>query len=223
MQIEIKGKPPVDVKNAVLVIEGVTRSLCQSTGRDPAEGIMLLLTAAAHMGDVYMAGSLNDKQTAIARALGSAMVAADEFFKLRDTPDLPANTNTVTAAQTDNNAKASEQRATVIDASWIASFIEWNFATFGPGRRTEGTIDHIRKELEEIETDPADPKEWADIILLAINGLARLGLTPDEIIQTIVAKQLRNTKRTWPSWQTADPKKAVEHIREDRLSDGLEG
>ncbi len=221
MEIEIKGRPPVDVKNAVLVIEGVTRSLCQSTARDPAEGIMLLLTAAAHMGDVYMAGSVKEKQTAIASALGSAIVAADEFFKLRDTPGIPANRNTVIA--TDGKTEGSEQPAAVIDAGWIASFIEWNFATFGPGRRTEGTVDHIRKELVEIEADPADPKEWADIILLAINGLARLGLTPDEIIQTIVAKQLRNTKRTWPSWQTADPKKAVEHIRENHFSDGLEG
>ena len=99
MQIEINGKPPVDVKNAVLVIEGVTRSLCQSTGRDPAEGIMLLLTAAAHMGDVYMAGSVKEKQTTIASALGSAIVAADGFFKLRDTPGIPANRNSVVTKQ----------------------------------------------------------------------------------------------------------------------------
>lgn len=99
MQIEITGKPPVDVKNAVLVIEGVTRSLCQSTGRDPAEGLMLLLTAAAHMGDIYMAGSIKEKQTAIASALGSAIVAADEFFKLRNTRGIPANVNSAAEKQ----------------------------------------------------------------------------------------------------------------------------
>jgi len=101
MQIEIKGKPPIDVKNAILVVEGVTRSLCQSTGRDPAEGLMMLLTAAAHMGNLYLAGTVKVKQTAIASALGSAIVAADDFFKLRDTPGIPANINSVVKKQTE--------------------------------------------------------------------------------------------------------------------------
>lgn len=104
MQIEITGKPPVDVKNAILVIEGVTRSLCQSTGRDPAEGLMMLLTAAAHMGNLYLAGTVTQKQTAIASALGSAIVAADDFFRLRDTPGIPANRNSVVTAQTEDEA-----------------------------------------------------------------------------------------------------------------------
>lgn len=101
-----------------------------------------------------------------------------------------------------------------IDATWLAAFIRWNLATFGPGRRTEGTIDHIREELREIEADPTDPKEWADIILLAFNGLARIGLTPDEIIQVIISKQAENLERLWPDWRSVDPNKAVGHIKE---------
>lgn len=102
----------------------------------------------------------------------------------------------------------------VINAVWLEEFISWNFATFGPGRRTEGTIDHIRKELIEIETNPTDPKEWADIVLLALNGMARLDLSPEQIIKIIVAKQACNFIRRWPDWRHADPLKAVEHIRE---------
>ncbi|EXL08570.1 hypothetical protein BG46_01330 [Brucella anthropi] len=104
MQIEIKGKPPVDVKNAILVVEGVTRSLCESTGRDPAEGLMMLLTAAAHMGNLYLAGTVREKQAAIASALGSAIVAADDFFRLRDTPGIPANLNSVVTQQPEHVA-----------------------------------------------------------------------------------------------------------------------
>ena len=32
--------------------------------------------------------------------------------------------------------------------------------TFGPGNRTAGVLDHIRKELVEIEQAPDDLEEW---------------------------------------------------------------
>lgn len=32
--------------------------------------------------------------------------------------------------------------------------------TFGPGPRTKGICDHIRKELLEIEASPTDVAEW---------------------------------------------------------------
>ncbi|MEE9923105.1 MAG: DUF550 domain-containing protein [Brucella anthropi] len=101
----------------------------------------------------------------------------------------------------------------IINAVWLEEFISWNFATFGPGRRTEGTIDHIRKELIEIETNPTDPKEWADIVLLALNGMARLDLSPEQIIKIIIAKQAA-TSFAGGRTEKRDPLKAVEHIRE---------
>ena len=36
---------------------------------------------------------------------------------------------------------------------------KWSEKTFGPGERTTGLIDHIRKELVEIEKDPHDLEE----------------------------------------------------------------
>ncbi len=85
--------------------------------------------------------------------------------------------------------------------------------TFGPGARTKGVVDHIRKELAEIEADPADIMEWVDVIILAFDGAWRAGWEPDEIIEAIVAKQTRNEARQWPDWRTADPDKAIEHVR----------
>jgi hypothetical protein len=85
--------------------------------------------------------------------------------------------------------------------------------TFGPGARTQGVIDHIRKELTEIEADPADFMEWVDVIILAFDGAWRAGWEPEAIVQAIVEKQTRNEARQWPDWRTADPNAAIEHIR----------
>lgn len=85
--------------------------------------------------------------------------------------------------------------------------------TFGPGTRTKGVCDHIRKELTEIEADPTDLMEWIDIILLGMDGAWRSGASPEEIAAALDAKLTRNESRTWPDWRTADPDKAIEHVR----------
>ena len=86
-------------------------------------------------------------------------------------------------------------------------------ATFGPGRRTEGVIDHIRKELIEVEYDPLALEEWIDVAILALDGAWRAGYTPEEISAGLEAKQTKNENRIWPSWENAEPGKAIEHIR----------
>lgn len=87
--------------------------------------------------------------------------------------------------------------------------------TFGPGQRTAGVCDHIRKELGEIEQAPEDLAEWVDVVLLALDGAGRAGHTPEQIAAAIAAKQTKNEARTWPDWRTADPGKAIEHVREE--------
>lgn len=85
--------------------------------------------------------------------------------------------------------------------------------TFGPGDRAAGVVDHIRRELVEIERDPGDVEEWVDVVLLALDGAWRAGHSPEEIAAALDAKQTRNEGRAWPDWRTADPGKAIEHIR----------
>lgn len=92
---------------------------------------------------------------------------------------------------------------------------EFSEHTFGPGARTAGVIDHIRKELNEIEAKPDDVSEWVDVILLALDGAWRAGFSPEQIAQAIAAKQERNESRKWPDWRTAEPGKAIEHVREE--------
>ena len=100
-----------------------------------------------------------------------------------------------------------------IDAVHIARQRAFSEKTFGPGARLNGVLDHIAKELEEVRKSPEDVTEWADIIILAIDGAWRSGHSPQAIIDAVIAKQAKNEARDWPDWRTADPDKAIEHVR----------
>jgi len=100
-------------------------------------------------------------------------------------------------------------------------------ATFGPGQRTKGALDHIRKEMVEVETatDSLDRKfEWADIAILGLDGLMReiafangsnmpSEMVAREAVSIITGKQSRNECRTWPDWRSLSPDHAIEHER----------
>lgn len=90
---------------------------------------------------------------------------------------------------------------------------KFSLETFGPGSRSKGVIDHIRKELVEIEQDPLCLEEWCDLILLALDGAWRAGHSPVSICSALDWKMTKNENREWPDWRTADPDKAIEHVR----------
>ena len=92
---------------------------------------------------------------------------------------------------------------------------EFSLKTFGPGPRTKGVVDHIRKELVEIEANPGDISEWVDVILLALDGAWRAGWQPEDIAIAISAKQTKNENRKWPDWRTQSTDKAIEHDRSE--------
>jgi hypothetical protein len=101
----------------------------------------------------------------------------------------------------------------------------WSHATFGPGERTAGVIDHMRKELVEVEESDGDSSEWVDLVILALDGLTRrlafVGnngrgdpkIVAETACQMIVGKQTRNEGRDWPDWRSAPADKAIEHVR----------
>lgn len=113
-------------------------------------------------------------------------------------------------------------------------------ATFGPGPRTKGVVDHIKKELKEVGKVYADndgmpeagpdsnvhtdaAQEWTDVAILALDGLtraiaaARPDWTLDRVAESaalmIVAKQGKNELRDWPDWRTMSSDSAIEHVR----------
>jgi hypothetical protein len=90
---------------------------------------------------------------------------------------------------------------------------DFSLRTFGPGPRSNSVIEHIRKELMEIEANPTDVFEWVDVILLALDGAWRAGHSPEVIANAIVIKQKRNESRIWPDWRMADLNDPIEHNR----------
>lgn len=90
---------------------------------------------------------------------------------------------------------------------------EWSERTFGPGARVDGLVDHIKKELVEVQESGGALEEWIDVLILALDGCWRTGADPDDIEKALRAKQQKNEERTWPDWRTAPEGKAIEHDR----------
>lgn len=93
----------------------------------------------------------------------------------------------------------------------------FSFRTFGPpgeGQKPEGVIAHIEKEIrDELKRDPTNLREWVDLNILAFDGAMKAGYSPEQIVRTLVAKQSRNERRTWPDWRTMPRERAIEHVR----------
>lgn len=101
----------------------------------------------------------------------------------------------------------------------------FSHATFGPGCRTTGVIDHIRKELVEVEESGGSSSEWIDVVILALDGLTRQlcycngdrkdpAQVADMVCNMLHGKQTRNEAREWPDWRTAPKDRAIEHTKE---------
>src|SRR3954470_22741690 len=90
----------------------------------------------------------------------------------------------------------------------------WSNETFGPGSRTGGVVEHIKKELKEIEAAPDDVKEWIDVVILALDGAWRAGDSPSQIATALLSKQTVNMTRTWPDWRKESQDHAIEHVKE---------
>jgi len=96
---------------------------------------------------------------------------------------------------------------------FIHDQMDFSSTTFGPGARTKGVVEHIRKELNEIEADPNDVTEWIDVVILALDGAWRAGNTPTQICEALAAKLDKNKNRQWPDWRTMSQDQAIEHRR----------
>lgn len=81
MSASIEWDIPEDPRGRILAIEELIRSMCEQYGWDPAEAIMMLLTAAMHIASVHggrpARGMLEAGLLPIVR---SAAKASDEFF-----------------------------------------------------------------------------------------------------------------------------------------------
>lgn len=92
---------------------------------------------------------------------------------------------------------------------------EWSRATFGDKPTVHSVIAHLEKEIGELKADPMDPKEWADVIILGIEGMLRAGYPPESVENAIRRKMAINRARKWPDPATIADGEPIEHLRED--------
>jgi Protein of unknown function (DUF550) len=102
--------------------------------------------------------------------------------------------------------------------AWCKRQWRWSDETFGPGERTKGILEHIKKEMKEVVREPHDLDEWIDIVILGLDGFRRHGGSPEELIQRLDAKQQKNFARKWPDWRTMTEDDAIEHDRSEEVS-----
>ena len=99
--------------------------------------------------------------------------------------------------------------------SFVLRHKNWADKTFGINRGVLGRIKHIEKELIELKNNPNGPEEWIDILMLTLDGLGLIGLSPENILEELYSKLEKCKNRKWPDWKSADPNKPIEHIREE--------
>jgi len=90
---------------------------------------------------------------------------------------------------------------------------EWSRRTFGIEYNHRRILNHIRKELVEIEEDPSDPMEWVDVIFLALDGLSRQGLWGAQVVALMQDKHKINLGRTFAPFDPHSDQPG-EHVRD---------
>lgn len=106
---------------------------------------------------------------------------------------------------------------------YIQKHIEWSRETFGEGHHLEGLLKHIEKECNEVRgayydatqervTTKEVAMELVDIIILSVDALWRLDLSPELITAYLMEKQRINKGREYP--KITDPNQPTEHVRE---------
>jgi len=116
----------------------------------------------------------------------------------------------------------------------------WSKKTFGPteNRSIDGVIEHIRKELDEVQEaakelteNQSSPVgsfsgaverqkltsqftlEVADIIILAMELAHVMGVGASHMCAMLTKKQDVNSMREWPDIDDQEPGKPIEHVR----------
>jgi molybdopterin biosynthesis enzyme len=115
-----------------------------------------------------------------------------------------------------NQIRAMVEEAMEVSGGSLFDYIDahrqWSAATFGKENRTAGIIKHIAEELKETLDNSKDPYEWADIIILAIDGAVSNGIDADVLTGALLAKQAINLRRDWPEPVPGQP---TFHLKEE--------
>lgn len=87
----------------------------------------------------------------------------------------------------------------------------WANSIFG-NSTLHAKMEHLRKETIEVEENPDNHHEWADVFLIFLHGLAAQGISMDDLykVTRIVFEIVKERE-----WGEPDEHGVVEHIREE--------
>lgn len=183
------------------------------------------LTAEAKAGKVSLRSAIRAVAIARQRAhehLADTRAAEDEVARLRAEAKAwkPKRIDELEAERDALRAEVEALRAGVGGACRsVRDFVDaqrtFSVEAFGPGARTAGIVEHIRRELAEVEADPGDCFEWIDVVILALDGAWRAGHSAASIENALWAKLAKNKARRWPDWRGVDEATPIEHVRDD--------
>lgn len=116
--------------------------------------------------------------------------------------------------------------------AYLTRQITFSRGAFGPHRRHRGVLDHLKKEIAELEDAEGSSDEWVDLVILSLDGMTRAvreelrqggevmaGFEPDhgriarDTVAKIVGKLSQNELRDWPDWREMPDDVAIEHDR----------
>ena len=133
---------------------------------------------------------------AIMAAAARASVARSALSRLLTTPS--------PAVEEREGRLRREALAEVYD-----SRAEWSRRTFGEKAGYQGVVEHIRRELLEIEAEPTKLEEWVDVVMLAMDGAWRsAGADGAAFWEAFAAKARKNEARRW---KAPDAQGVIEH------------
>lgn len=72
----------------------------------------------------------------------------------------------------------------------------WGNETF-PKANLHTRFAHLRSELDELEQNPSDLMEWADVLLLLMQSASDQGYSMCQLLDASKVKLLINQNRTW--------------------------
>ena len=89
----------------------------------------------------------------------------------------------------------------------------WSRRTFGPDDKIGpvGPMKHLAEEALEAAEAVNDPVEYADCLLLLLDGIRRAGLTLEQVIEAGQGKMDINENRVWPEPKDGEPRN---HVRD---------
>ena len=163
------------------------------------------------------------ERDAIAAQLATLREAAERYAEVAEVPaghldtiqDLARDALRAALADLPGAVRERKERSAFDLADWFDAKARWSAEVFGPEtgpQRYEAVVAHIRKELVEIERDPADLEEWCDVVMLAMDGAWRsAGADGAAFVAMLEGKHAINLVRVWRRGDDG----VIEHVREE--------